>query len=65
MKMINKPLLILMAFASTGMVWWYGQVKRDPFAYQAKYTEDNVVGISTRADLEMVNAKKALQSQNL
>jgi hypothetical protein len=50
---------------STGRVWWYGQVKRDPFAYQAKYTEDNVVGISTRADLEMVNAKKALQSQNL
>ena len=50
---------------STGRVWWYGQVKRDPFAYQAKYTEDNVVGIFTRADLEMVNAKKALQSQDL
>jgi hypothetical protein len=50
---------------STGLVWWYGQVKRDPFAYQAKYTEDNVVGISTRADLEMVNANKALKSQNL
>ena len=50
---------------STGRVWWYGQVKRDPFAYQAKYTEDNVVGIFARADLEMVNANHALQSQDL
>jgi hypothetical protein len=50
---------------STGQAWWYGQVKRDPFAYQAKYSEDNGVGIFTRADLEMVNAKQALQSQNL
>jgi len=42
-----------------------GQVKRDPFAYEAKYTEDNVVGIFTRADLEMVNAKNLLKSQDL
>jgi hypothetical protein len=50
---------------STGLAWWYGQVKRDPFAYQAKYTKDNAVGIFTRADLEMVNAKQALKSKNL
>jgi len=48
---------------STGLVWWYGQLSRDPFAYQA--TQDDVVGIFTRADLEMVNAKRALQSKDL
>jgi|HubBroStandDraft_3_1064219.scaffolds.fasta_scaffold45521_2 hypothetical protein len=50
---------------STGLVWWYGQLSRDPFAYQAEYTQDDVVGIFTRADLEMVNAKRALLSKDL
>jgi hypothetical protein len=48
-----------------GLLWWYGQVSRDPFAYEAEYTRDNVVGIFTRADLEMVNAKQALKSKDL
>jgi hypothetical protein len=50
---------------STGLVWWYGQVSRDPFAYEAKYTPDDVVGIFTRADLEMVKAKQASQANDL
>jgi hypothetical protein len=50
---------------SAGLFWWYGQVSRDPFAYQAHYTPDDVVGISTRADLEMVKARKASQSKDL
>jgi hypothetical protein len=50
---------------STGLAWWYGQVSRDPFAFEAKYTHDDVVGIFTRADLEMVNAKRALQFKDL
>ena len=50
---------------STGSVWWYGQVRRDPFAYQAEYTEGDVVGISTRADLELVKAQKDLQKKDL
>jgi hypothetical protein len=50
---------------NTGIAWWYGQVNRDPFAYQAYYTHDGVVDISTRADLEMVKAKKDLQKNGL
>jgi hypothetical protein len=50
---------------STGLVWWYGQVRRDPFAYEAKYTHDDVVCIFTRADLEMVKAKQASQANDL
>ena len=50
---------------STGSVWWYGQVSRDPFAYQAEYTKGDVVGIFTRADLEMVNAQKAFHYKDL
>jgi hypothetical protein len=50
---------------STGSVWWYGQVNRDPFAYEAEYTEGDVVGIFTRADLEMVNAQKAFHNKDL
>jgi hypothetical protein len=50
---------------STGSVWWYGQVNRDPFAYEAKYTQDDVVNIFTRADLEMVKAKQASQDKDL
>ena len=49
---------------STGLAWWYGQLSRDPFAYEAEYTQDDVVGIFTRADLEMVNATRALQSKD-
>jgi hypothetical protein len=48
-----------------GSVWWYGQVSRDPFAYQAEYTEGDGVGIFTRADLEMVKAQKSLHSKDL
>jgi hypothetical protein len=44
---------------STGSLWWYGQVTRDPFAYEAEYTQDDVVRIFTRADLEMVKAKQS------
>lgn len=50
---------------STGLVWWYGQVSRDPFAYEAEYTQDDVVGIFTRADLEMVKANQAARSKDL
>ena len=50
---------------NTGIVWWYGKVSRDPFAYQADYTHDGIVDISTRADLEMANAAKALQNKGL
>jgi hypothetical protein len=50
---------------STGLVWWYGKVSRDPFAYQADYTHDGIVDIFTRADLEMVNAAKNLQNKGL
>jgi hypothetical protein len=50
---------------NTGLVWWYGQVSRDPFAYQAEYMRDNVVGIFTRADLEMVKEKEFELSKNL
>jgi hypothetical protein len=50
---------------SAGLYWWYGRVSRDPFAYEAEYTPDDVVGIFTRADLEMVKAKKAEQNKNL
>jgi hypothetical protein len=50
---------------STGSVWWYRQVSRDPFAYEAKYTEDDVVGIFTRADLEMLNTQKAFHDKDL
>jgi hypothetical protein len=50
---------------STGLVWWYGKVSRDPFAYQADYTHDGIVDIFTRADLEMVNAAKKLQNKGL
>lgn len=50
---------------ASGLSWWFGQVSRDPFAYQAKYTLDDVVNISTRADLEMVKAQEVLKSQNL
>jgi hypothetical protein len=50
---------------STGILWWYGKVSRDPFAYQADYTRDGAVDISTRADLEMVKAEKALQNEGL
>jgi hypothetical protein len=50
---------------STGVVWWYGQVHRDPFAYEAQYTRDDVVAIFTRADLEMFKAKQELQFKGL
>jgi hypothetical protein len=50
---------------STGSVWWYGQVSRDPFAYEAEYTESDVVGIFTRADLEMLNTQKAFHDKDL
>ena len=50
---------------STGSVWWYGQVSRDPFAYEAEYTEGDVVGIFTWADLEMVKAQKTSQDKDL
>lgn len=50
---------------SSGLVWWYGQVSRDPFAYEAQYTQGGGVGIFTRADLEMVRAQLASQSKNL
>ena len=43
---------------STGIFWWYGKVSRDPFAYQADYTRDGAVDISTRADLEMKKMEK-------
>ena len=48
-----------------GSVWWYGQVSRDPFAYEAEYTEGDVVGIFTRADLEIIKAQKAFHSKDL
>jgi hypothetical protein len=46
---------------------YFGGMERlvDPFAYQADYTHDGMVDISTRADLEMVNAAKALQNKGL
>jgi hypothetical protein len=50
---------------NTGIAWWYGQVNRDPFAYEAKYTQDDVVNIFTRADLEMVKAKQAEENKAL
>ena len=50
---------------STGAVWWYGQVSRDPFAYEAEYTQDDVVGIFTRADLEMLKAQQRLREKDL
>jgi hypothetical protein len=50
---------------STGSLWWYGQVSRDPFAYEAEYTDGDVVGIFTRADMEMVNAQKAFHKKDL
>ena len=50
---------------STGLFWWYGQVNRDPFAYEAEYTQDDGVEIFTRADLEMVKAKQLEQNKDL
>ncbi len=50
---------------NAGLTWWFGQVNRDPFAYEAKYTQDDVVNIFTRADLEMIKAKQALQDKDL
>jgi hypothetical protein len=50
---------------SAGLAWWYGQVSRDPFAFEANYTQDDVVGIFTRADLEMVKARQISESKNL
>ena len=50
---------------STGIFWWYGKVSRDPFAYQADYTRDGAVDISTRADLEMKKMEKDLQDKDL
>lgn len=50
---------------SSGAVWWYGQVSRDPFAYEAEYTQDDVVGIFTRADLEMLKAQQRLREKDL
>jgi hypothetical protein len=45
---------------STGLIWWYGQLSRDPFAYQAEYTQDDVVGISTRADFSFSDSSVRL-----
>ena len=50
---------------SAGIFWWYGKVSRDPFAYQADYTRDDAVDISTRADLEMRKTKKDFQDKDL
>ncbi len=50
---------------STGLLWWYGQMSRDPFAYQAKYSNDHSVAISTRSDLEMVKSRQGLEFQSL
>jgi hypothetical protein len=50
---------------SAGLTWWFGRVNRDPFAYEAKYTQDDIVNIFTRADLEMVKTKQALQYKDL
>jgi hypothetical protein len=50
---------------STGVAWWYGRLSRDPFAYEAEYTRDDVVGIFTRADLKMVKAQQALREKDL
>jgi hypothetical protein len=50
---------------NTGIAWWYGQLSRDPFAYQADYTKDNAVSISTRADSEMLKEKQKLQWREL
>ena len=38
-----------------------GRLGEIPSLYQAEYTEGDVVGISTRADLELVKAQKDLQ----
>ncbi|MBV8377598.1 MAG: hypothetical protein JO279_11415 [Verrucomicrobia bacterium] len=49
---------------STGTAWWFGQIKRDPFAYEASY-QHGIVEIFTRADLEIVNAKKLELNKDL
>jgi hypothetical protein len=50
---------------NAGLYWWFGQVSRDPFAYEAEYMQDDTVGIFTRADSEMIKMQKEEQRKNL
>ena len=50
---------------SAGVAWWYGRLSRDPFAYEAEYTRDDVVTIFSRADFEMRKEQQDLREKDL